>query len=125
MDYPRRFDRIQVGRKCHRVHFLHAATWTETPGTEIGGYTLHFVDGELLRMPLVYGEDVKNTVVSTNSTLPSKATVAWTGTNSAGSGLRLFHSAWKNPRPEVEVLSIDFVSEVKRAAPFLIAITVE
>jgi hypothetical protein len=32
---------------------------------------------------------------------------------------------WNNPRPEVEISSIDFISYMTESAPFLIAVTVE
>jgi hypothetical protein len=38
---------------------------------------------------------------------------------------RLYHRSWENPRPDVEVLSIDFVSRMTRSGPFLVALTVD
>jgi hypothetical protein len=32
---------------------------------------------------------------------------------------------WNNPRPEEEIVSLDFVSAQQSAAPFLVAVTVE
>ena len=59
----------------------------------------------------------------------TNATVAWRGTNPAvdrlGATLRLYLRTYDNPRPGVEVTSIDFVSKMTRAAPFLVAMTVE
>jgi hypothetical protein len=34
-------------------------------------------------------------------------------------------STWENPRPEIEVTTIDFVSAMSRCGPFLIALTAE
>lgn len=66
------------------------------------------------------------------------ARVAWEGTNPAatddqkdrsgevtGKELRLYVSAWKNPRPDIEVTSLDLVSRETDSAPFFLAITVE
>ena len=39
--------------------------------------------------------------------------------------VRLFVSRWDNPRPEVEVTSLDIVSKMTRSGPILIALTVE
>jgi hypothetical protein len=39
--------------------------------------------------------------------------------------LRLYQTCWTNPRPEVEVRTVDFVSAMTGSAPFLIALTVE
>ena len=55
--------------------------------------------------------------------------VAWSGQNSLskqrGRTIQLFKSTWKNPRPDVEIISLDFVSEMQDAAPFLVAVTGE
>jgi hypothetical protein len=40
-------------------------------------------------------------------------------------GVRLYKLTWKNPRPEVEIKSIDLVSTMTKSAPFVIAITEE
>jgi hypothetical protein len=34
-------------------------------------------------------------------------------------------STWKNPRPLVEIVSLDFVSKLTKCGPFLIAVTAE
>jgi hypothetical protein len=39
--------------------------------------------------------------------------------------LRLFKTSWVNPHPAEEIVSIDFSSNMKSAAPFLVALTVE
>jgi hypothetical protein len=38
---------------------------------------------------------------------------------------RLYHKVWTNPRPEVTIEAIDFVSAMTASAPYLIAITLE
>lgn len=54
------------------------------------------------------------------------AHVAWTGANarsqSEGNRIQLFTLTWTNPREDVAVESIDFVSAMNDPAPFLIAI---
>jgi hypothetical protein len=39
--------------------------------------------------------------------------------------IQLFISTRKNPRPGVEISSLDYVSKMTQAGPFLVAITVE
>jgi hypothetical protein len=39
--------------------------------------------------------------------------------------IRLFKTSWVNPFPDEEITSIDYVSAMSDAAPFLIAITAE
>jgi hypothetical protein len=55
--------------------------------------------------------------------------VVWTGANSASlsqdRGTRLYHYSWTNPRPEVAIATVDFLSGMSDTAPFLIAITAD
>ena len=55
--------------------------------------------------------------------------LAWVGdtplARQAGARVRLYLTSDDNPRPELEVLHLDFTSKVLPAAPFLVAITVE
>ena len=53
------------------------------------------------------------------------AIIAWRGTNAAGQALQLFKTTWENPTPEVPVATLDYISAMSTAAPFLIAITAE
>jgi hypothetical protein len=48
-----------------------------------------------------------------------RASTAWKGTR------RLLKSTWENPLRQTEIASIDYLSHMTDAAPFLIAITVE
>jgi hypothetical protein len=43
----------------------------------------------------------------------------------AGCSLWLFSLTWKNPQPEKKVVSIDLVSTLTDAAPFVVAMTAE
>jgi hypothetical protein len=51
------------------------------------------------------------------------------GTNpqvqSTSNSLRVFKSSWKVLRPAVKIVSVDFVSNMSDAAPFLVALTAE
>jgi len=53
-----------------------------------------------------------------------RAVVAWNDSE-AGVPLRLFKRTWENPRPDVIIDRIDFVSRKTEAAPFLVALTAE
>ena len=45
--------------------------------------------------------------------------------NKEGQKVQLFKFTWQNPRPQVEIRSLDVISAVTNAAPFVVAITVE
>jgi hypothetical protein len=47
------------------------------------------------------------------------------GRNAAKIRVRLFLKTWTNPRPTIPITTIDFISEMTSAAPFLVALTVE
>jgi hypothetical protein len=105
--------------------------WDSAPGTEIGRYVVHWADGQQELIPIVAG---KNTWSwwrrpSVEPQLSNRTVVAWTGSNpfaaSNGATIQLFKFRWENPRPEVLIERIDFISAMAEAAPFLIAITAE
>ena len=57
------------------------------------------------------------------------ASVVWTGNTAAaaanGQTIRLWKRTYENPRPDVEITHLDFVSAMAFPAPFVVAITVE
>jgi WD40 repeat protein len=128
--YPASVTGIKVGRSARRLHFLHANGWSEAAGTEIGTYVLHYANGEEKTVPIIYGQDVRDWWTAAAASAGGRTpTVAWSGANSAsapsGAKVSVFHSAPDNPLPDEVIESIDFVSKLTQAAPFLIAITLE
>lgn len=125
--YPRQVEEIALGRACRRLHFLHAAVWARPDGVQLGNYILHYVDGRDLELPLVIGRDIADWYVN-NSAAPD-CEVAWTGynphTRPTSQQLRLFKRTWDNPFPDIPIRSLDFISKGLRAAPFLVALTIE
>jgi len=136
---PQEVKGISVAHKAQRVHFLHGTVGPEffeataeplKTGTKIGGYVLHYADGSQYELEIVYGRDVRDWwLLFDPSRETDRAELAWTGTNpcttEAGTSLRLYKRTWENPKPDVEIQSIDFVSTVTPSGPFLIAITIE
>src|SRR5262249_39052049 len=56
-DFPAKVEGIRVGCRCQRLHFLQAASWEDERGTAIGEYVIHFADGQVELVPLIYGEN--------------------------------------------------------------------
>jgi WD40 repeat protein len=127
--FPRQINGIPVHRHCRRLHFLHGTAWDTLYGTEIGGYRIHFVNGEQREIKLIFGLNVREWLSTTQSPLTTGAAVAWQGANGASRGLgltvRVYQMTWMNPLPDVAIASVDFFSSMARPAPFLIALTVE
>ncbi len=95
---------------------------------------LRYADGTRHELPIQYGRHLKEWW--TPAADPTKAAqplengiVAWTGSNpparQQGHILRLYLTTYANPRPDLEVTDIDYVSAMTEAAPFLVAVTIE
>ncbi len=124
LDFPEKVVGIAVMQGCRRIHFVHAADRQTGEGTRIGTYVIRCGDGGTVEIPVVYGREVRawNRPLEQGKPGPS---VAWSGRNNSSLSVQLFLTTWENPRPEVPVEAIDLVSEMKEAAPFVVAITVE
>jgi RNA polymerase sigma factor (sigma-70 family) len=123
---------IAIDARFDALHFLHSTRFGKAfeveDGTEIGFYLVRYTDGSEERIPIIYGDDVRDWWRSSDSSLPSRGRLAWAGPNDAtGSDdeVRLFSSRWTNPHPEKKVLTIDFETKDTACAPFLVALTLE
>jgi hypothetical protein len=127
-DFPEAVTGIEISRKVRRLHFLQATSWGlyVTNGALLGRYLVHYADGSQQNIPILNGIDTREWQAGSDGTKDlERAVVAWQGRNARGIAVHLFKSTWENPRPETEVESIDFVSEMTQSAPFLIALTTE
>ncbi|MBI4327347.1 MAG: hypothetical protein HY674_19100, partial [Chloroflexi bacterium] len=127
--YPEEVKGIKVGRKCQRVHFLHASHWVhEKDGTHVSSFFFNYTDGQKQELPIIYGQDLRDWW-NRNDKPATDAMEAWAGTNrvnkAAGTSIHVYKRTWPNPRADVAIESIDFVSKMARPAPFLIAVTVD
>ena len=97
-------------------------------GKPLARYVVRYADGVSEGIPIIYARDVRNWWKDPNNPTSDPPPV-WTGRNAAadtsGSTLRLYHTAWENRRPGVEVRSLDLISTLTESAPFVVAITVE
>ncbi len=124
--YPVEINGITIAQRCRLLHFLHASGWRSPDGTLIGSYVVHYANGSKQVIPIVYGEDVRDWVSeSDDSTKVKRGVLAWSGLNRAGFHVRLFRTTWVNPTPEIEINTIDCISSLADAAPFLLAITAQ
>jgi hypothetical protein len=76
----------------------------------------------------VYGKDVREWWFKIGER--DNPPAAWKGPqqrwlNRRDLGTRLYITTWQNPRPDVVIGSLDYISAMTEAAPFLIAITAE
>ena len=106
---------IVIGARFDTLHILHSTMFGNAfgaeDGTEIGTYIVHYADRTEERIPIIYGKDVRDWWRSSDPAQTSGAKLAWAGKNACmgeDDAIRLFSSEWKNPRPDVKVMSIDF-----------------
>ena len=123
--FPEKVRGIPVSRKCRELHFLHATGWNVAPGTQVGSYNIVYADGLSEEAPILYGDAAGNWWAKPADMEQPGAGVVWQGTNAAKQAVQLFMQSWINPRPDVEITSLDFESRMTRVAPFLIAVTAE
>lgn len=139
-ELPPEVNNIRVGFKFDKLHILHGTEFGAfgdathrfhvPEGTEIGYYRVGYAGANEAKIPVVYGQDVRDSWNWDKSRPASRGKVVWTGnspgTNKEGISLRLYLTTWENPRPEEEVTHIDFVSASNTAAsPFCVALTAE
>jgi hypothetical protein len=126
-EFPEKVTDIKVGLKCRKLYFLQAAAWGSfvKNGVQIGSFTVHYVNDSKREILIVQGEDLGNWTGTDNDDLLRRGAVVWKGENAAEQSVRVYKSVWDNPQPELEIRSLDFVSKMTDASPFLIAITAE
>jgi hypothetical protein len=138
--FPAKVKGIAISRKVQRLHLLHAATSLkdELLGKPIAGLVLHFADGSQERIPIIAGDHVldwwgpiyQTGAASQRKPSSSTSELAWVGINpwiareQPDFSLRLYRSTFDNPHPDREVATVDLVSTLTDAAPFLVGITV-
>jgi len=75
---------------------------------------------------LVYGENLSE--YGSQGVDLAQAELAWedaSGPLSGNQNAGLFKFTWKNPQPDEPIVSLDFISQMTEAAPFLVALTAE
>lgn len=131
--YPETAQGIAIAQKAARLHFLHALGWAESDGQTIARYVVHFEGGRTNALDVAYGRDTRSWHFFPERVAQetSGAQPVWTGPTEAfkadwpNKGVRLYKLSWTNPRPDVEITSIDLISTMTQSAPFVIAITAE
>lgn len=124
---------LPVSGAFARASWLQGTAWSAGSGETAGWLVWHYADGAVERVPMVYGQTTARFWADLDQLAGEKGypEPAWKHHESAQTvgkerWLRLYHQTWMNPRPDVTVTSLDFVSNREcTAAPFLIAIRVE
>ena len=129
--YPESIEDISVNRTCRQLHLLHGTVQGLGDQLVVASLLLHYADGTTGKLDIVYGQHVYDWWFKESSDLPlaSGTKVAWVGQNReaarGGYRIRVFKSSFNNPKPDVRIKTIDYVSALTPSGPFLLALTVE
>jgi RNA polymerase sigma factor (sigma-70 family) len=129
LGFPEKVNGIQVKKPFRKLYILHSTGFSTSDGILIGEYKVHFEDGSAETIPIVYGEDVRSHWSIGDSKEVTRGKVAWTGENDAvkrrNKKLLLYLTTWENPKPDKNVVSIDYLSKMTRCAPVCFGMTLE
>ncbi len=119
---------LPVGRRCDRVYLLGGAVGRAREGERVATLTFSYEDGTYEGVSLRYGVQVRNWWFwDFEAVRDPLSRTFWTGSNpavsEAGGALRLYEVILKNPNPGRTVTDIELTSDVSKAAPMLLAIT--
>lgn len=136
--FPTRIN-IPLLSKCSRFYLLHGASYQDTPGERIAWLILHYQDGSTARLDINGCEQVLDwwgPIYNTDSgigryTTSPNTELAWAGSNpdikenADDFSLRIYKTVFANPHPDRTISSIDYVSALSGASPFLAGLTIE
>ncbi len=111
---------LPVHARAQWLFFLHATAYAAEDHALVGTYVLHYADGRTLEIPLRYGKEIRALDDDTSAATLSTDPVHW-GSAAAPLNLRLLR--WKNPRPTVEIVGLEFRTDHPYAAPILFGVT--
>lgn len=129
---PTSIREIPLGKAARRLHLLHGGAADLADGTPLAKLVLHYVDGRQHELRLVYGVNVRNWYKGgdkRDDVSDPNTRLGWTGDSPRsrrfGSTLRIYHTTFDLPWPEIELQSLDFVSLLSESVSVIPAITLE
>jgi hypothetical protein len=137
---PVEVDKIPIHETFTKIYLLHGAyTGGGNYFQVVGRLVLHYADGSTDAIDLIAGQTVfdcwnvlfKTGIDPVYKNASPGTEIAWWGSNSLiervnpDESLVLFKSVFLNPRPDVAVTSVDYISTMTETGPFLAGLTVE
>ena len=137
---PVEVDKIPIHETFTKIYLLHGAyTGGGNYFQVVGRLVLHYADGSTNAIDLIAGQTVfdcwnvlfKTGIDPVYKNASPGTEIAWWGSNSLiervnpDESLVLFKSVFLNPRPDVAVTSVDYISTMTETGPFLAGLTVE
>ena len=137
-NWPQTVTNIAIGHLCKKLHLFHGAFNIDGPGAHVAfaKLVLHYADGSNQELELAGGTHaLKCTAPAVPPNLDlihaPQTEIGWIGSdpylenNDPGEALHVYRTTLDNPRPDVSVTSMDYVSTMVHPAPFMAGLTVE
>jgi hypothetical protein len=123
---------LPVARKFRKACWLQGTIWTAPDNDAAGWLIWHYGNGASERVPITYGKTTARfwgdlDQIATEKNFPEPVWKHHETAEEVGKErwLRLYEQSWDNPHPDLEVATVDFVSNRESpAAPFIVAINV-
>jgi hypothetical protein len=115
------------------IHVLHTGDHGSSPdGAFIWRLVVHYADGQSKRFDFAYGVHIRNYWWRPNQgdddLRDPDSSITWTGTSvesdRKGAELRVSRSTLFNPKPDIEIISADYVSLLGPSSSYVFAVTV-
>ena len=119
-EFPESVQNITVGRKAKQLNFLNLAVYSCPTGKRIASYVIHYEDGTIKEISLVYGKDIASWLSWDTYFMGD---IAWQGVTAKDQAIFIRSLKWTNPFPEKKIVSFDFKAGQPYVAPLLIAVT--
>ncbi len=135
--WPLAVQAIAIGHSFKKLHLLHSAFNIMSPEGRYpyGKLVLHYADGTAADLMLAGGvhtlRAVDGWIPQEIGQLPPQTELAWMGSSpyldrfNPTASLHLYRTTFRNPRPDLEVKSIDYVSIMGNPGPFMVGLTIE
>ena len=130
--YPSEVNGISIDSKASKIHFLIGSVFSTdmAKGKTAAKFIINFEDGSTEEFPIIAKQDLfdwwtphRSPGLMEQELSPDK--LGWVGEDFLGNARGFCKPFWENPQKEKIIKSINFVSGLIEASPFLIAITIE
>jgi hypothetical protein len=123
---------LGVAKKFRTASWLQGTIWMARFNDTAGWLIWHYRDGTAERVPITYGKTTArfwgdSDQIATEKNFPEPVWKHHETAEEVGKErwLRLYEQSWDNPHPDLEVATLDFVSNRESpAAPFIVSINV-
>ncbi|HXJ58827.1 MAG TPA: hypothetical protein VNU68_19380 [Verrucomicrobiae bacterium] len=123
---------VQVNQQIEGATWLQGTVWTAAEGDTVGSLVWHYSNGGEETVPIIYGKTTARFWAQPAQIEQEKGFLqpVWSHYEDENKErrerwLRIYQQEWRNPRPDLLVTTVDFVSNQQcPAAPFLVAATV-